>query len=342
MDNKWSNKLRKKMESYEEVPPLDLWKDIERAIQKSPIIVPVTKNRTYWTKRYAALAAVLLFCLTVGYILREEYLVSDKYKIADTIPEHINSNPSIEKEPDIVDLLVSEDVVESRIDEYYQSKITHSSNKEEDYKHEDIQVVEENANNLKEEKTPNQTDGSKLRSKEEKETKKNESNPKPSLLPPKKDSSLKLNLYASNLGSDFENQRRNSPQLLASGAPSLDMGEYPSDEDMLKGSIMENNLYRDVVTNVKHKQPIRFGVSIGFDINHKWSLTSGLTYTKLTSDLFSGSDSYYYTGEQVLHYVGIPIAVRYKILEYSKFSLYTSLEEWWRKMYQVGKLFDIH
>ena len=320
MDNKWSNRLREKMDSYKEVPPQDLWRDIEQAIQKSRITVLVRKNKTYWTKRYVAIAAVFLFCLSVGFILREEYLVSGRCDTAAVTSEYIDISDKTEQ--NIVDLLVSEDVIDSRIEEeYYEVKYPHLSNTEENQSQEDGEVTKEDTNKQNEKEVANQSNPGSI--KEDEEPKKDETTSKPSLLPPKNDSFLKLNLYASNFGSDFNNQERNYPRVLASDNISSDAEIYPSDNPLMN-SIAENNLYRDVVTRVKHKQPIRLGVSIGFNINNKWSLTSGLIYTKLSSDLFSGSDSYYYTGEQVLHYIGIPIAVRYNVLQYNQFSFYTS------------------
>ena len=51
---------------------------------------------------------------------------------------------------------------------------------------------------------------------------------------------------------------------------------------------------------------------------------SGVTYTNLTSDMREGSDSHYFTGEQTLHYVGIPLNMRYNIASWKGLELYAT------------------
>lgn len=75
---------------------------------------------------------------------------------------------------------------------------------------------------------------------------------------------------------------------------------------------------------IKHHLPIRAGVSLSYDINDCISLQSGLTYTCLKSDLRFGSENHYITGSQTLHYIGIPLSIRWKALSWKRFDLYAS------------------
>ncbi|MDD3908595.1 MAG: outer membrane beta-barrel protein, partial [Proteiniphilum sp.] len=58
--------------------------------------------------------------------------------------------------------------------------------------------------------------------------------------------------------------------------------------------------------------------------DERWSVTSGLTYTMLSSRLRSGTDNHYYNSRQTLHYVGIPLNVNYTVWENDKISTYVS------------------
>ena len=59
-------------------------------------------------------------------------------------------------------------------------------------------------------------------------------------------------------------------------------------------------------------------------INDRLGIESGLTYTLLASDTRDGSDMHYYEGRQRLHYLGIPLNVKYEFLRWRRFGLYGS------------------
>lgn len=88
--------------------------------------------------------------------------------------------------------------------------------------------------------------------------------------------------------------------------------------------ILLYNQGKEIRTEIHHRQPIRVGLSFGYRLNQRLSLATGLTYTNLTSDIRDGSESHYLTGEQVLHYVGLPLVVRYDIFQWKRLSLYAS------------------
>ena len=63
----------------------------------------------------------------------------------------------------------------------------------------------------------------------------------------------------------------------------------------------------------KHHFPLRFGVSMRYNINNRWSIEAGLSYTRLTADFTRESMHYLQKMEQKLHYVGIPLHVNYTL-----------------------------
>lgn len=79
-----------------------------------------------------------------------------------------------------------------------------------------------------------------------------------------------------------------------------------------------------VEENVHHRQPIRFGLSLRYALNDRWSIDAGLSYTMLSSDFSFSATHYYAEVEQRLNYVGIPISVNYQLWSNRHFNVYAS------------------
>lgn len=103
---------------------------------------------------------------------------------------------------------------------------------------------------------------------------------------------------------------------------------YHQDETDLSGSEGDNehrygytdvengdDEYRTQQTDetTHHHQPIRLGLSLRYRLNDHWSIESGLTYTRLSSDFTKTVDGTSTTTEQHLTYIGIPISVSYRL-----------------------------
>lgn len=78
----------------------------------------------------------------------------------------------------------------------------------------------------------------------------------------------------------------------------------------------------EVVSEAKHSLPVRLGMSIGYDINSRWTLNAGMAYTKLHSTLTSGTSSSHFTNNQDIHYLGVPVSIHYNIMNTRHLRLY--------------------
>ena len=67
-----------------------------------------------------------------------------------------------------------------------------------------------------------------------------------------------------------------------------------------------------------HHLPVKLGVSFRYDLDERWNLQSGLTYSYLASDISKDS----YDTKQKLHYIGIPLQLGYKLGESKRFRSY--------------------
>lgn len=81
---------------------------------------------------------------------------------------------------------------------------------------------------------------------------------------------------------------------------------------------------QEIETHIDHKQPVREGLSFSYKLNRHVGIESGLTYTVLLSDIKKGSRNHYFTGRQTLHYIGIPLNVKYSFFSWKQLDLYAS------------------
>lgn len=77
-------------------------------------------------------------------------------------------------------------------------------------------------------------------------------------------------------------------------------------------------------TEVRHRQPVRAGVSVRFDLPGRWGLETGLTYSLLESESDAGTSYRYFHTERRFHYLGIPLKVTFDAVRKRHWSLYLS------------------
>ena len=76
--------------------------------------------------------------------------------------------------------------------------------------------------------------------------------------------------------------------------------------------------------DVHHRQPVRFGLSLRYRLDDRWSVESGLSYTRLSSDITTMVDEKTIVTEQRLNYIGLPLNVSYDLWKSRRFGLYVS------------------
>ena len=75
-------------------------------------------------------------------------------------------------------------------------------------------------------------------------------------------------------------------------------------------------------TQIRHRQPIRFGLSLRYQIDNRWSIESGLSYTRLVTDITTITDGQASVTEQRLNYIGLPLNVGYQLWTNRHFGFY--------------------
>ena len=76
--------------------------------------------------------------------------------------------------------------------------------------------------------------------------------------------------------------------------------------------------------NIHHYQPIRFGISLHYRFNNHWSIESGFSYTRLSSDISTTTNGKTTVTEQHLNYIGLPLNISYDLWKNNHFGLYVT------------------
>lgn len=136
---------------------------------------------------------------------------------------------------------------------------------------------------------------------------------------------LKLQLYGEN-GFIGKTSGGNSPVLMSS-MPSSDPVYYDKNikitsffDERYMAMIPTSDLYEEA----KHHQPISVGMQVGFHLLTKLKLSTGLVYTKVSSDFISGVSDTRTVSTQDLHYIGIPLNLSYSVWEYKGLHTYVT------------------
>ena len=81
-------------------------------------------------------------------------------------------------------------------------------------------------------------------------------------------------------------------------------------------------IQRNQQVNAKHHAPVSVGLQVAFGIAPRLSLSTGLVYTRTSSDFYPYAPSSNYNVHQVLHYVGIPVGLNYEFWQTGGFHAY--------------------
>lgn len=345
MNSQWSDNLRKRMEAHEEPSPDGLWEDIEQTVTKELPFrtgeLPVQsssrqKRALLWAKRISAVAAILLVLLFIGNLfLKEEPLHSPAIS---QIPEvqHKSENDLFADRDNEGILLTREGHRESLTPDNHTVTFTAlASATSADRKTDDLFIDKDDdePDNRDQNEYPEKKSGTEEKPTDRHAVSRDQHHdyhtPEPNTHYPvitrqNKPTRWQTSLYASNISSGSSNTYNGYRSFLAEEISSgkEDMApllvKYPHE------GIVVANKQSMVYTEAKHRQPVTMGASIKYNLDEKWSLTSGLTYTILSSQLRSGSHSHYYNSEQTLHNIGIPLGINYNLWKVRNVSIYVS------------------
>lgn len=337
MKTNWQKDIHDRLGSYEKDAPEGLWEGISRELPKLNDGVMLTHKPQRTAKfrmwRVAGVAAAASVALVIGYSFLGNS-AKDNINIATNTPKHPNMLASNKKplgnEPTGVsaeqathsadDLLSEQSALAKALTEQptLANASTETNVKEIGSKEENNSKKEENSK-----KENGQTEVKPEKREDNRMLRKNQD-----------DALLAYNDVTERSGSTDAPSRWSVSTgamggLGASGTTTA-YGDYlvlscpgvmdTKDSPMLDMSSVNRD--EETKTEYEHHLPIRIGLSVAYALTDRLSISSGLTYTRLSSDIKDASRESKYIGEQRLHYVGIPVNVSYKVASSRWISLY--------------------
>lgn len=143
---------------------------------------------------------------------------------------------------------------------------------------------------------------------------------------------VSMKLYAENFGAGMGNvnsgsnivNRYSDSGVMADPMP----GVYPdpsvggsNDVDYLMATAYKA-LQKSPQGKAKHHAPVSVGMQIAFGVAPRLSLSTGVVYTRTSSDFYPYAPNNDYNVHQVLHYVGIPVGLNYELWRSGGFHAY--------------------
>ena len=143
---------------------------------------------------------------------------------------------------------------------------------------------------------------------------------------------VSMKLYAENLGAGMGNVNSGSNianRFSDSGVMADPMpGVYPcpsvggsNDVDYLMAAAYKV-LQKSPQGKAKHHAPVSVGMHIAFGVAPRLSLSTGVVYTRTSSDFYPYAPNNDHNVHQVLHYVGIPLGLNYELWRSGGFHAY--------------------
>lgn len=335
MKTNWQKDIHDRLGSYEKDAPEGLWEGISRGMPKlndgGMLTHKPQRKAVFRMWRVAGVAAAASVALVIGYSFLGND-VQDNINIPTNTTKHPNMLASSQKplgnEPTGVsadqtthsadNLLSEQPTLASALTEQptLASASTETDVKEISSKEEDSKKEENGKENEQAEVKPEKREDSRMLPKSQ------------------NDALLAYNDLTERRGSADASSRWTVSTgamggLGASGTTTA-YGDYlvlasPGVMDAKDSPMLDmNTVNRDVEqkTEYDHHLPIRIGLSVAYALTDRLSISSGLTYTRLASDIKDASRESKYIGEQRLHYVGIPLNVSYKVASFRWLGLY--------------------
>lgn len=320
MKTNWQKDIHDRLGSYEKDAPEGLWEGISRRMPKlndgGMLTDKPQRTAKFRMWRMAGVAAAASVALVIGYSFLGNS-AKDNINIATNTPKHPNMLASNKKPLGNEPTGVSADQATHSEDNLLAEQPTLASASTET----DVKEISSKEENSKEENKQTET----------KTAKREDSY----VLPKNPDNNLLAFNDMTERRGDEDAPSRWSVSTGAMGGlgatgTTTAYGDHlvlssPGVADTKDSPMLDmNTINRDIETKTEydHHLPIRIGLSVAYALTDRLSISSGLTYTRLSSDIKDASRESKYIGEQRLHYVGIPVNVSYKVASFRWLGLY--------------------
>lgn len=313
MKKQWNKDIRDQLKDFPKKAPEGLLDDIKaemlrRGLSSAPVGQP-RQTRSSVLFRVASVAAVVLLLFGISYLWQEQSVLPITPEQADSFINGSNSSVITEIEvPEGQPLVPNSSSLIAKATKKVSSDSDIPSHKEETI----LQVATNEEVQEKEEGKEDDQPKDNKQQKTEKEYVETSSKPKWTYNASiRKKSSISFGVYYSGIIAQVDPTIKDYADL--SSGPGCNL----NDSTEVAWSRGATTTYY-LTGKATHHLPVKLGVSFRYDLDERWNLQSGLTYSYLASDISKDS----YDTKQKLHYIGIPLQLGYKLGESKRFRSY--------------------
>ena len=314
MKKQWNKDIRDQLKDFPKKAPEGLLDDIKaemlrRGLSSAPVGQP-RQTRSSVLFRVASVAAIALLLFGISYLWQEQSILPTTLKQVDSYINSSNSSIVTETEvPESQPLVPNSSSFIAKATKKVSSDSDIPSHKEETI----LQVATNEEVQEKEEGKEDEQPKDNKQQKAEKEYVETSSKPKWTYNASiRKKSSISFGVYYSGIIAQVDPTMKDYADDLSSG-PGCNL----NDSTEVAWSRGATTTYY-LTGKATHHLPVKLGVSFRYDLDERWNLQSGLTYSYLASDISKDS----YDTKQKLHYIGIPLQLGYKLGESKRFRSY--------------------
>ena len=321
MSKEWNDNLRRRMEQYEASAPEGLFDQIMAAMPAEA--EPAPRPVAVWTRRIAIAAAVLLAVGTAYLTLTTP--LPQQTTTPPTVA-HTSSSPSTQiPEPLIAAAtptlgVAKESSQTTKVQEHNAStpqEYTATPSAKSSLPREEVtEPIQENV----ERGQPSKSTG-KRPTLTQRSTREQSRTPLYAVADKReKAGSLSLSLHAAGVAAGKD--MLSTQQVFM--VNSVLYGRQAPDAESSEEEILVHDTEHTIASERHHRQPVRVGALLRYNLTKRWALESGLTYTKLASSISQGGRADYYDETTSLHYIGIPLSAVFDLWQSRRFTLYIS------------------
>ena len=307
MKEDWTEQLRRKLEGHEMPPPDGLWESISKQMDKTIGLKPLSRL-TGTAQRWWAVAAIVL--ALVGFFTYYNSNDNEQPLQANAVPQQqVSEQPA--NQPS------NEQSLPEQPSAHHQTiAIIHH------HKQEATLVEEQQPSEVDQQPTEAELHEDQSTEQEQKSDPRTPAVPVIPVTPeppdtyktpsPQKKWSLGINASGGLLAANTS--QRMDRVYYKSAA-------FHSSEGYYNYAEIASSSYSLTEYESKHHLPLRFGLSLQYQLNDRLSLLSGISYTYLYSEfsipLYQSANF-----DQKLHYLGLPIGLSWHLLTATRFRLY--------------------
>ncbi len=327
----WTEQLRERLADYEADTPEGLWADIERRLTQQPtsVVVPPQQKSTVtplW-RRWVSIAALVALVAGMGWWFwpKEQTANGPLAK-----KEQTQSKPLAKQEPELRESPVRTGRTESSLlteKKYapYGKKVrinqTDNNILSQNHTPADNQAETEWAEvRPQPQRSPQQQPPTPPASRSRAEVPPQPQRPSPLPSPTKNRKGVTIGLMANNGLMAYNHT--NGVMMSSEMASRYDFSDYlpPGSTRATEEPIWLIG-YEE---RQHHDHPISFGLTVSYPLTNRWTLSTGLVYTRLNSQFVNVLSGTLITTDQRLDYLGVPLNVQYHVLKGKGWKAYAS------------------